>query len=341
MSSRFVQKRLKVGGNDEKQVGVTAAIQALDDLWPSGYGNYMLQAIFEFGTASMKDELMDALYDRDVVNLCLHMHGCRVIQKAIRFLKQEHVCTLIKEFHDKVVTFIHDPHGNHVIQRCVQVMSSFAKCAMKSDNPELASSLSDQMQFIIDDIVANVEILSTHRYGCRVVQRAIEHCVEEQKTLGLDEVFSCHKKLVVDQYGNYVAQQALICGSEAHQTAIVDTLTEENDSLLALSRHKYASNVVEAVLVHGRPQHKDAILEQMLRDTREEGGEGYCCVIELAKDPIANYVVNKAIEVSEGDQKKKFLEVISSGRQELSKSPYAKYVLQRISKLETVQEKDV
>jgi len=69
----------------------------------------------------------------------------------------------------------------------------------------------------------------------------------------------------------------------------------------------------------------------MLKDTRGEVG-GYCCVVELAKDPIANYVVNKAIEVSESGQKERFFEVISSSRQELSKSPYAKYVLQRIAK---------
>ena len=40
-------------------------------------------------------------------------------------------------------------------------------------------------------------------------------------------------------------------------------------------------------------------------------------MIELSKDPIANYVVGKAIEVSEGEQKEKFCELISSNRSEL------------------------
>jgi len=40
-------------------------------------------------------------------------------------------------------------------------------------------------------------------------------------------------------------------------------------------------------------------------------------VIELSKDPIANYVVNKAIEVSEGEQQEKLFELISTSRPEL------------------------
>jgi len=54
-------------------------------------------------------------------------------------------------------------------------------------------------------------------------------------------------------------------------------------------------------------------------------------LIELSKDPIANYVVSKAIEVSESDQKDRIVKLVLSSHQELSKSPYAKYVLQQIA----------
>lgn len=187
-----------------------------------------------------------------------------MIQKAIRCLDQEDVCKLIPEFQDKVLSFIHDPNGNHVIQRSIQVMSSFAKTAANSGDPDLASSLSNQMQFIIDDIVADVELLSTHRYGCRVVQRAIEHCVEEQKNAVLEKIIACHQKLATDQYGNYVIQQVMACGRDIDQSAILNTLTE-NGALLPMSKHKYASNVVESILVLGKPQHKEKFLEEMLK----------------------------------------------------------------------------
>jgi pumilio RNA-binding family len=134
------------------------------------------------------------------------MNSCRVIQKAIRCLGQQEVCKLMTEFHDKVMTFIYDPNGNHVIQRSIQVMSGFAMAAAANDSgnedPELAATtLSDQMQFIVDDIMTNVEQLSTHRYGCRVVQRAVQHCVDSQKFAVLEKIISCHEKLIIDQYG--------------------------------------------------------------------------------------------------------------------------------------------
>lgn len=49
-------------------------------------------------------------------------------------------------------------------------------------------------------------------------------------------------------------------------------------------------------------------------------------MIELSKDPIANYVVGKAIEVSEGEQQEKFCELISSNRSELvSMRPFSPF----------------
>lgn len=133
-------------------------------------------------------------------------NSCRVIQKALRCLGQEEVCKLITTFQDKVMAFIFDPNGNHVIQRSIQVLSEFAKADDLYDcghekNELAATSVSDQMQLIVDDITKNVEVLSTHRYGCRVVQRAVENCKGLHKHALLDEIISCHEKLIIDQYG--------------------------------------------------------------------------------------------------------------------------------------------
>lgn len=135
------------------------------------------------------------------------MNSCRVIQNAICCLDQDGVCRLVDLFRDQVINFIYDPNGNHVIQQSIQVMSRLAKSSLaKNDdghnNQEHPSTcLSDKMQFIIDEIIDNVEILSTHRYGCRIVQRAIQHCVDTQKLAVLEGIIDCHEKLIIDQYG--------------------------------------------------------------------------------------------------------------------------------------------
>ena len=51
--------------------------------------------------------------------------------------------------------------------------------------------------------------LSTHPYGCRVIQRILEFCIPEQTTPILEELHSNTEQLLQDQYGNYVVQHVL------------------------------------------------------------------------------------------------------------------------------------
>jgi Pumilio-family RNA binding repeat len=44
------------------------------------------------------------------------------------------------------------------------------------------------IQFIIDAFVGQVEKLSTHAYGCRVIQRILEHCIDSQRDPVLEEI---------------------------------------------------------------------------------------------------------------------------------------------------------
>lgn len=66
--------------------------------------------------------------------------------------------------------------------------------------------------------------LSTHPYGCRVIQRVLEHCTEEQKRPVLDQLHMHIKTLVVDQYGNYVIQHVIEHGSMEDRDRIVNQI---------------------------------------------------------------------------------------------------------------------
>jgi len=168
------------------------------------------------------------------------------------------------------------------------------------------------------------------RYGCRVVQRAIEFCVEHQKDAVLKKIVECHASLVDDQYGNYVIQQSLVCGREEHQREVIKTLIKNDGSFVRLSKHKYASNVVEGMLKNGTDQHRVLILEELLKPSISNKNTGPCCAIELALDPIANYVVKSALECTKnGAQVEKLTEALNAHRMELCRSPFAKYVVAR------------
>ena len=60
--------------------------------------------------------------------------------------------------------------------------------------------------------------LSTHPYGCRVIQRILEHCKPEQTAPILEELHQNTDQLLQDQYGNYVIQHVLEHGKQASST---------------------------------------------------------------------------------------------------------------------------
>ena len=98
---------------------------------------------------------------------------------------------------------VHDSNGNHVIQKCIEIVSRVAK---EAATPELSEYLSSRIQFIIEAFQGRIKELSSHPYGCRVVQRILEHCSNPQKSVILEELRQCCSELVQDCYGNYVIQ---------------------------------------------------------------------------------------------------------------------------------------
>ena len=62
----------------------------------------------------------------------------------------------------------------------------------------------------MDAFKGQVQSLATHAYGCRVIQRILEHCSLEQTMPVLQELLHHIHDLVQDQYGNYVIQVCLI-----------------------------------------------------------------------------------------------------------------------------------
>ena len=82
-----------------------------------------------------------------------------------------------------------------------------------------------------------VYALSTHPYGCRVIQRILEHCMPEQTCPILDELHQHTERLVQDQYGNYVIQHVLEHGTPEDKSKIVHELL---GNILIFSQHKFA-----------------------------------------------------------------------------------------------------
>ncbi|KAI5078477.1 hypothetical protein GOP47_0006148 [Adiantum capillus-veneris] len=117
------------------------------------------EKLLEVCTDDQRSNLLQSITSKgELVNVSLNMHGTRAVQKLIETLKShQHVAIVTASLRSGVVTLIKDLNGNHVIQCCLQHLSN-------EDN-----------QFIFEAAAHNCVEIATHRHGCCVLQRCIDH----------------------------------------------------------------------------------------------------------------------------------------------------------------------
>jgi hypothetical protein len=321
--SRFIQQKLESASNQDKRMVFEEILPSALQLMTDVFGNYVIQKFFEHGTPDQKRVLGDALQGH-VLSLSLQMYGCRVVQKALEVIGTEQQAKLVSELDSHVLKCIKDQNGNHVIQKVIEQVP-----------PQL-------VMFVVDTFHGKVCSLAMHPYGCRVIQRILEHCsqwtnrpnaaedpgVAAQLSV-LDELLSETPKLVQDQYGNYVVQHVLEHGRPEDKGEIIRHL---RGRIVVLSQHKFASNVIEKCVQHGGYDDRQMILEEIVSDRPPQGTRLMPLEI-MMKDPYANYVVQKILDVCDSAQRELLISKIKPHVASLKKYTYGKHIIARLEKI--------
>ncbi|KAI5436428.1 hypothetical protein KIW84_022786, partial [Lathyrus oleraceus] len=154
---------------------------------------------------------------------------------------------MVTELDGQIMRCVRDQNGNHVIQKCIECV------------PE------GEIRFIVSTFYDQVVTLSTHPYGCRVIQRVLEYCHDPKtQQIMMDEILQCVCMLAQDQYGNYVVQHVLEHGKPEERSAIIKELTGQ---IVQMSQQKFASNVIEKCLCFGTAAERQAIVNEMIGST--------------------------------------------------------------------------
>jgi hypothetical protein len=103
--SRFIQQRLEVCSDVDKQLIFDEIIPAAQSLMTDVFGNYVLQKLFEYGTAD-QCEALALLLKGQSVQLAMQMYGCRVVQKALEYVSTQRLIDLVTEFESPPVRSI-------------------------------------------------------------------------------------------------------------------------------------------------------------------------------------------------------------------------------------------
>ncbi|CAO3627088.1 unnamed protein product [Mucor fragilis] len=299
--SRFIQQKLETASSDDKQFVFDEILPNCLQLMTDVFGNYVIQKLFEHGNQAQKTVLAKHM-EGHILSLSLQMYGCRVVQKALEYVLTEQQAVLIRELDGCVLKCVKDQNGNHVVQKAIERVPA------------------QHIQFIIDTFYGQVYHLATHPYGCRVIQRMFEHCPEDQTIYLLEELHRSTSQLVQDQYGNYVIQHILEHGKPKDKAMIISKVRGHT---LQLSKHKFASNVVEKCVAYGCQEDRQALIEEVLM-TRPDGSYP---LMSMMKDQYANYVVQKMLDVVDGDQRDLLVAKIKPHLQGLKKYTYGKHLI--------------
>jgi len=168
----------------------------------------------------------------------------------------------------------------------------------------------------MDDSV--MELVSTHKHGCCVVQRALDFASDAQKSFVVEKVIEHSFVLVQDAFGNYVVQYVL-------EMPIPDIATRFARNLrgrfIELAMQKFSSNVVEKIMNSGEKEALDIILDEIINCKD---------MPRLLQDPFANYVVQTALTTASDAQHKQLAAIIIPHQNVFRNTLYSKRIMAKL-----------
>ncbi|CAD6627055.1 SX2_G0038420.mRNA.1.CDS.1 [Saccharomyces cerevisiae] len=270
---RFLQKQLDILGSKAADAIFEETKDYTVELMTDSFGNYLIQKLLEEVTTEQRI-VLTKISSPHFVEISLNPHGTRALQKLIECIKtDEEAQIVVDSLRPYTVQLSKDLNGNHVIQKCLQ--------RLKPEN----------FQFIFDAISDSCIDIATHRHGCCVLQRCLDHGTTEQCDNLCDKLLALVDKLTLDPFGNYVVQYIITKEAEKNKYDYTHKIVHLlKPRAIELSIHKFGSNVIEKIL-------KTAIVsEPMILEILNNGGE--TGIQSLLNDSYGNYVLQTALDIS-------------------------------------------
>ncbi|KAI0025815.1 armadillo-type protein [Xylariomycetidae sp. FL0641] len=298
---RYLQKQLENRIPDQIHMIWQETNQHVVELMTDPFGNYLCQKLLEYCNDDERTILVQNAA-QDMIRIALNQHGTRALQKMIDFVNTpQQVNLIIGALHNNVVQLIQDLNGNHVIQKCLNKLSS------------------QDSNFIFTAVGQQCVQVGTHRHGCCVLQRCIDHSSGQQKARLVDRITQDALVLIKDPFGNYVVQYIIDLNEPSFTTPIVHQLLGHVGDL---SRHKFSSNVIEKCLRCGNEASKSALVDELMAPGEME---------RLLRDSYGNYVIQTALDYAPYLKKIRLVEMIRPMLSGIRGTPYGRRLAAKVS----------
>jgi hypothetical protein len=212
---------------------------------------------------------------------------------------------IIEAFADRVVELIQDLNGNHVIQKCLNHLKA------------------EDAQFIFDAVGAHCITVGTHRHGCCVLQRCIDHASGFQKVQLVRQITANSFHLVQDPFGNYVVQYILDLNDPSFTNPMCVGFAGK---VAELSKQKFSSNVIEKCIRCADLNTKRILIEELMDPEELE---------KLMRDSYGNYVIQTALEFAPADLAVQLIDSMRPILPAIRQTPYGRRIQSKVQERES------
>ena len=301
---RFLQKKLEERNAEYAQIIFDETAPHVVELMTDPFGNYLCQKLLEFANDEQRTTLVRNAAPA-MVSIALNQHGTRALQKMIEFIStEEQTKIIIQALSGQVVDLIQDLNGNHVIQKCLNHLKS------------------SEAQFIFDAVGEHCITVGTHRHGCCVLQRCIDHASGFQKVDLVRQITAHSFHLVQDPFGNYVVQYILDLNDPTFTTPLCLGF---RGKICELSMQKFSSNVIEKCIRCAEMSTKAAMIEELLDVEQLE---------RLMRDSYGNYVIQTALEFAPPELCMHLIDAMRPILPQIRQTPYGRRIQSKVQERE-------
>ncbi|KAJ4378671.1 hypothetical protein N0V86_005542 [Didymella sp. IMI 355093] len=301
---RFLQKKLEERNTEYLQIIFDETAPHVVELMTDPFGNYLCQKLLEFTNDEQRTTLVRNAAPA-MVSIALNQHGTRALQKMIEFIStEEQTQIIIHALSGQVVDLIQDLNGNHVIQKCLNHLKSA------------------EAQFIFDAVGEHCIVVGTHRHGCCVLQRCIDHASGFQKVDLVRQITAHSFHLVQDPFGNYVVQYILDLNDPNFTTPLCLGF---KGKIAELSMQKFSSNVIEKCIRCAEMTTKAAMIEELLDVEQLE---------RLMRDSYGNYVIQTALEFAPSELCMLLIDAMRPILPQIRQTPYGRRIQTKVQERE-------
>jgi hypothetical protein len=282
------------------------------------FGNYVIQKlldilIYQENKTLFTEVIIFLDQNNSLYTISINNYGTRVIQKTLEKLiecgynkiETEELNNCFNNLISKhLYDLCRDKNGNHVYQKILKVFNHEKE------------EINNFLYYHLADIAVDVALL---QQGATIFSTAITLGSFNQKEKICLKIIPNLDKLINNKYGNY-SVQAIINSLKEEKKLIEPIYLYISNNIVELSKQKYSSNVIDTFIMK-KDEFSNLIINDIIKNKQ---------IKDIIKDQFGNYVIQKAMSISDSETLNKIIEQIKPIIPELLSSNLGKKIVNKL-----------